>query len=262
MAELFDGIDLSLPGEQLAEWLKYVLDQRVELDSEDNRIVTICSEEVEQLQKLSREAGPKTRCVVAEFLMYHGPCSWDDLEAWILDSCKDVRERVIGDIQTFGDHTVGGRLCSGDRKRCVDLIARSCEMNPGESDMLLTELCFFATGEPGWLELTWEAANRLLDIDNTELSTSLVVCYFEHVIPDLGWGPDDPHIRPWIEGEDHRRQIFLLKIAAWCRFEPECLRVIVKALTHSKVKEIRALARGLVGGHLSYSDMNISCFRD
>jgi hypothetical protein len=254
--ELFDGIDLGLPDEQLAEWLTYVLDQRVEIDSDDNSTVTISLEEIEALQRLSREAGPKTRRVAASFLFSHGPCAWIDLEAWILDASKDVREDIIGDISTFGDHTVGGRLCSSDRKRCIDLIAKSCEIYPEESYLSLTELYFLAGKEPEWLELSWEAANRLLDIGNEELNTALTVCYFEHIIPDQNWGPDDRRVGRWLSGSDSARKQMLLQIAAYQGLDSGKMREIVEALTHAKDKQIASIAEGVLAGRVNYEDIN------
>ena len=84
--ELFDGIDLSLPDEQLAEWLEHVLNQRGQPGSDG---------ETEALQKLSCQAGPKTRGVAVQFLAEHGPCFWEDLEKWALDADQQVRYPIV-----------------------------------------------------------------------------------------------------------------------------------------------------------------------
>lgn len=252
--ELFDGIDLTLPDEQLSEWLSYVLEQRVELDSNENRMATIAEQEVALLRRWSREAGPKTRGVAVNFLFWNGPCDWEDLEAWMLDQDREIRGRVFGDLSTFGDSTVGGRLCCSDKVHSVAAIAASAERYTDDLQSIsaLFELTWLSSD---WIDCTWKQADRLLDVDDIDLRTHLVVGYFEDVISEQGWGPDDSHIREWIDGSDGWRQLVLLKVAAWLRLDTEPLRAIAKALTHSRVKEIRPLARGLLGGHLTYGDI-------
>lgn len=253
--QLFDGIDLSLPDEQFAEWLEHVLDQRVEIDSDDNSIVTISADEIALLQKWSRDAGPKTRRVAVEFLVHYGPCGWDDVEAWVLDSDEAVRSCAMDDVHTFGELTVGGRLCRADKKRWIDLIASAAERYPEECFSAIDTLRWFAVDGDEWLEHTWNAANRLLDLNNVDLNTSLIVSYFEDVVWQLGWGPENSYLQPWIRGKDGWRQIILLRIATWLNLDEGRMREIVQALTQSKVKDVAILAQGVLDGRVGYADL-------
>lgn len=252
MSELFDRIDLTLPDEQLAERLKHVLEQRVEAADEETRAIPVSNEETELLLKWSREAGRKTRRVAVEFLVdYEGPCLWEDLETWAQDEDQDVRYPVVSGPMTDSIEA----MIVADKARWIGLLSQAAERYPDDYQPAFV-LCDLAKQEPEWLELTWDAAESLLNIGDPELYTMLEVSYFEHVIPDLGLGPDDKHIRRWLSGSDGTRQRILLGIAAYWGLESGKMREIVEALTHTKDKQIASIAEGVLAGRVKYGDIN------
>jgi hypothetical protein len=223
---LLDIVDPSLPDEQFAEWLDYALD-RVEL----------ASDEVELVRKWSREAGPKTRYSASNYLFWHGPCSIEDIEAWAMDAEEGVRS-LIADVV---DICPGSKVLFADKERFARLVSAVAERFPNDFSPIHT-LRDFTKKDSEWLELSWREANRLLDIDNADLTSVLIVSYFEHVIVEQNWGPDDPHIRSWVYGNDAKRKQILLEVACWMGLDDGRLREIVQALAKSQDKDISSCA--------------------
>lgn len=251
MTELFDGIDLSLPDEQLSEWLHFVIRHRVGVDQAGNQLPTPGNDEIDLLQQWSREAGPKTRRVAVQFLIDHGPCSWEDLETWALDVDQDVRYPVVsGPIFDPVE-----AMILADKARWVRLLSRAAERYPDDYQPAFA-LFDLTRKNRETLDLTWDVAESLLNIGDPELYTMLEVSYFEHVIPDLGLGPDDKHIRRWLSGSDGTRQRMLLGIAAYWGLDSGKMREIVEALTHARDKHIASIAEGVLAGRVKYGDIN------
>lgn len=249
MTEPFDGIDLSLPDEQLAEWLSFVLDRRSAVDDDDNQVVTLSGQETELLRKWSRAAGPKTRRVAVGFLVDFCPCSWDELETWARDDDQDVRHQVV-----YGGYGLAREQLRSDKARWICLLSEAAERYPDDyqPSFVLRDL---ASENLETLDLTWDAANRLLDTNDAELNTMLYVGYFEHVVPDMGMGPDDRHVEPWIRGSDEKRQRMLLRIAAYWGLDNGRMQEVVEALTRAKVRCVAGLARDVLDGRVGYADV-------
>ncbi len=264
--QLFDGIDVTLPDEQLAEWLQWVLDKRVELAPDDETyIINLSEAEVRMLREWSRTAGPKTREVVIEHLAHHGPCDWSDLEEWALDPATDVRNRLFSEITMFDTLYASGALCFADKERCVALLSSAAEKYPEDSLPSISAMCDLSQKGEEWLGPCWREADRLLDIDDEELNSHLVAAYFEDVVWFLRLGPDDQRVRSWIDGDDSWR---LLKIATWVGLDEGRLREIVEALIKVKTKVtylreggkeedvlVADLAKGVLAGTVGYNDV-------
>jgi hypothetical protein len=247
---LFDGIDLTLPDEQFAEWLEFVLQQRVGVDEDGNQLATPSGQEIELLRTWAARGGPDTRRVAVRFLVDNGPCSWEDLETWSQDPDQDIRYPVVsGPI-----FDPVRQMLESDKPRWVRLLTEAAWRYPDDYQpaFVLRDL---AAENPAALDLTWEAASSLWDVNDPELNTMLFVGYFEHVIPDLGLGPDDKHVEPWITGADQGRQRLLLQIATCWGLDAGRMREIVQALAGSKVKNTAELARGVLNGSVGYDDL-------
>lgn len=250
--DYFKMIDLDLPDEQLKDWIQYALGQRDSALAESEERAEFSPYELDVLRRAAN-AGSGTREVVAKARFYNGPCTWEDLKSWLLDECKEVREAIIWDIHTLGDLSCGGRLCRSDAKRCIDLIAEAAKAYPEDSTVPAITLNDLADESADWLDLTWDAANGLLELNDADVNSALIACYFEHIIPQ--WRPDDRHLANWMSGDDPWRQLILLMVVTWQGLDDGHLREITTALTRSKDSQIARQARGVLEGKIKYGDL-------
>lgn len=212
-----------------------------ELSTEDEAIVRGCL----------TDPSPGVRGKAVYVLGNLGPVTWDDLTAWLLDPSEDVR-------MTTSSHadlslTPVGQLCDTDRDRCAMLLADSWIAYPEHGGISPT-LTMQGMHEDGWLEPTWRAAERLLDVGNDNITSSLRCGYFEDMVKHFGMGPDDPHIRPWIEGSDKTRKSILLAIASWLQMREDNLCAIVGALVDDADPEIADCAREMLAWKAAQPD--------
>lgn len=203
-----------------------------ELSPEDETIVR--SSLADQAADVRKEA--------ASILGSLGPVTWEDLRAWLLDPSKDVRDTARMDAELPG---ASGRLCNTDRDRCAMLLADSWSAYPTDGGVSVT-LRMQGMHEEGWLEPTWRAAESLLDLGNEDIVSRLRCGYFEDMVKHFGMGPDDPHIRPWIEGSSRTRKDILLAIASWLQMRDDNLCAIVAALRDDPDAEVAQCAREML----------------
>ena len=86
----------------------------------------------------------------------------------------------------------------------------------------------------------------LLDLDDPDMTTILQCGYFEDVVEHFKMGPSDPHIRPWIEGNQRNRKCVLLEIAKWLRLDEQFLFDIVSVLAADSDECVASCARRLL----------------
>lgn len=240
-----DIVDLSLSDEEVADRLRYAIEQ-VKADEETGE-VNLKPEDVAVLQQCLREGGSKTRNVAASYISWHGPICWNDVELIAFDPDWDVRYEVVGYLDS--EWRAASRLCLSGKARCVQLVADVAVKYPDEyqSATILKELSY---RDDEWLDLTWKAINDLVEIDDPDINTKVLVCYLEHVVIDRNWGPDDSHINSWVYGDDCAKQGFLLMIAAQEELDKGKLRDIIQALTNSKHIRIRTSAKDVIEGRV------------
>lgn len=228
IARLTAGFDFYWDPPQ--DWPEGVNYESPELSAEDEATVRGCL----------TDPSPVVREKAVHVLGTFGPCTWDDLRSWFLDPDKEVRSTVRSDADVPG---ASGLLCHSNLERFIQLLADAWATYPedGGPDVMMT---MGACMKPqSWLEPTWHAAERLLDVGNADINLSLQCGYFESVIQHFGMGPDDPHIRPWIEGEKQNRKWVLLEIANWLRMKEANLCEIVATLAEDADADIAAGAR-------------------
>jgi len=193
---------------------------------------------------------PKIRCRWISFLAQNGPCNWDDIYSWALDPDEDIRWRILYSIGSTMD--AAGYLCSTDKARCTKILSEAAEKY---MDMQVgITMCELAKIDKEWLELTWQAADELIEHAGQQLRTTMVCGYLEHVVMDNNWGPEDPHIRRWIEGDNLEKKLILLKMATYLGLSTGRMWDIVKALSDGDEK-ISPIAHGVLDGKISHSDI-------
>lgn len=199
-------------------------------------------DELELLRQYAEDKDPYFRAPAVSELCASWPVSWEDLEKWALDTAELVRSNAIGEMES--DFRPAGELCRTDKARFVALLEEAIRRY---GDYAAGNALYWISAEDDeMLELTWAAAERLLSPDDVDSNTVVNVCYLEHVITDKNWGPDDPHIAPWIKGTDIVRKCMLLNVASWMGLGDGRLREITEALSRDADKDIAAGARELL----------------
>lgn len=214
-------------------WPEGVDYESSELSAEDEAVVRECL----------TDPSPAVREKSVYVLGNLGPVTWDDVTAWLLDPSEDVRNTACMHAEL--SLTPVGQLCDADKDRCAMLLADSWIAWPRAGGVSVT-LSMQGMHEEGWLEPTWRAAERLLGVGNEDITASLRCGYFEDMVKHFRMGPDDPHIRPWIEGDDKTRKHILLAIASWLQMREDNLCAIVAALKDDSDPEIANCARKML----------------
>lgn len=206
---------------------------------------TLSSADEEAVRGSLADPAPAVRAKAVYIVGHWGDADWEDFRLWFLDPDKVVREEAMSVLD------LSKVPSDGDKEQFVGLLEASWkaypeDIGPGIS-MSIKATSAEARAKGGWLGLTWRAAERLLDLDNEQITDALVCGYFEDTIRKMG--PDDPHIRPWIEGTDKRRKDVLLGVANWLGLRRDNLRAIVEALANDVDSDIAKSARGVLAFH-------------
>jgi len=244
----FDKLDFGLPDDELVEQFQQAIIEGARLEEH----IEPAPEDVEAIWRCAREGGPRTRREAVKLIVDFLPCTWDDLQAWALDPCDGIRDAAVYAIED--DSSQAGRLARQDKARAARLIEEAVSRYRDDHHPVFVMHRPAVEGED-WREPAWDAANRLFDLNDPELSTALVCGFFEHVIPELDWGPEDRHIRPWIEGGDRRRKIALLAVAKFAGAAEGRMPEIVRSLASGPDTEVAALAKSVLDGTTPYDDL-------
>jgi hypothetical protein len=227
----FTELDASLSPKELAKqiettanWLCYDPEGVHPLAETDRSLLRIWA----------KEAHPLVRVAAIKALVTLGNVEWDDISHWAIDADKDVRITAIDQA----DRTVESR------ERFIHLLLAVMECH---TDFYAgIELHMLIAHDDAMLERVWPELERLLVKNDPALNSLLLCCLFEHIIPQKGWGPDDPHIAHWITGDFHTRQAMLLAIAEREGIDAKRFREIVKALTRSSIPQVATEARAML----------------
>lgn len=190
--------------------------------------------DIEVLYELSRDYDALIRKLAITILSREASSlTWDDIEGWLLDPDTKVRESAF--VAALAE-PVTARLCESDKQRFLNIVLKGAQLyDDGIFAMILRHL---SEKNEEWRDLTWETANQLINVGEPFVFASLVTGYFEHVISGNNWGPDDVHLRPWIEGTDTVRKGILLDVGAYLHLIGGKLREIVEALSHDPDEKI------------------------
>lgn len=203
------------------------------LSPEDEAVVRACLDD-------------KSRAVVKlalEILLGQGPVTWEDLQQWLKSPVDDIRSGIVLSA-TLPETTAAGKLCASDKDQCANLLADALMQHPNDTTQL--DIQMLGQNEEGWLDPTWKAMDRLLDMGDEQLSGRLAYGYFASTIQHFAMGPDDPHIRPWLVGSDSNRKMILLEITRWLNLRDEYLIDIAAALVEDSDEEISTTARQIL----------------
>lgn len=194
------------------------------------------AEDVELLLEHSKDADPRVRKTAVSVLLDGAELDWEAIEKWALDPEKDVREEVLSRLM-FIDHD------EGTIEWYIWLLSEVIERYAdGQAGIALSWL---STQSEKWLDLTWQAAGELLDLDNKEATSLITIGYLESVLHfHDSRGPEDPHVAAWIKSDNKLRKKALLEVVDWLRGYDN-IKKIAAALADDPDPEIAERARKL-----------------
>lgn len=238
------GYDLSSVG-KLREALRQGADFYLGWVNSVETDLPLPAEDIEVVRHYIGHEDPGIRAVLVKMLAQEGSITWEDLETWLMDPDINVREE-IGFALSMSFFSAGS-LCRNDKKRCAHLLAASAE----RYHSLSVEAWSLSRDDDEWLDAFWPEIEHLLDSEDWELCNNLTCGYIEDVLKYRNFGPDDPHIKSWIEGESIARKMALLGVARWLGVEDPNLHAITNALTHDSSAEVSDVAKAIMTRHQS-----------
>ncbi|HEY3297823.1 MAG TPA: hypothetical protein VGK34_04130 [Armatimonadota bacterium] len=240
--DYFANISGILPAEQRVKLLEEAGKQWQEDHPADLSVRSISNADEAELQKYSLDEHPSVRKLAIEMLCRTGTSvRWEDLERWVFDPSRTVREAaVVAILEGQGTNA----LCESYKRRFTAMLTDAAVQY--EDGLLGLIMRVLAERGAEWRDLTWEYADSLIEKAGPYLFASLVVGYFERVITDNHWGTDDPHIRPWIEGQNKVRKEILLDVAAYLHLIGGKLHEIVEALSKDSNPDIARDAKTIL----------------
>lgn len=230
-------IPADISGQELADWLEWA----IEYDLYNS---VISEKDIEIIRRCTRDESLLVRAVAIGYLANNGPCAWDEFELWGLDTDENVRRAAAWAIEFDSEDIAAAVLCRTDAPRCVKLLeSMTLTYGDGEAAYALYAL---SRESQELFDLTWAAAERLLASGDINVTSPIIISYFESIIPKKNWGPEDPYIRPWIESGDISKKFTLLTIANYLKLKGGKLREIVEALAKDQDNETAAAARSIL----------------
>ncbi|HEY3298392.1 MAG TPA: hypothetical protein VGK34_07020, partial [Armatimonadota bacterium] len=92
---------------------------------ENSRESVISPEEIAEAKANANHFDPRVRGKWIEFLAKNGPCAWNDLKKWAMDSEADIRWRVFYSMGNALD--AAGYLCEADKGKCLSILTAAAE---------------------------------------------------------------------------------------------------------------------------------------
>ena len=133
----------------------------------------ISSADIVMAKENAKHFDPRVRAKGIGFLAKNGPCSWDDLQNWVLDSEGEIRLQVLYSIGSGMD--AAGYLCESDKPKCANILAtvadRYADMQVGNTMRTLAER------DAEWLNLTWQIADQLVENGSEEQRSAITFGY-------------------------------------------------------------------------------------
>ena len=233
------GYDLSSVG-KLREALQQGADFYMGWVNSVERDLPLPAEDVEVVRSYVGHEDSGIRAVLAKMLAQEGSITWEDLEAWLMDPDINVREETAFALSM--SFFSAGSLCRTDKKRCAHLLAASAE----RYHSLSVEAWSLSRDDDEWLDAFWPEVERLLDLGDEDLYYNIVCGFLEDVLRYRHFGPDDPHIKPWIESCSVERKMALLGVAGWLGINDPKLHGIADALVHDDSAEVSNTAKAIL----------------
>jgi hypothetical protein len=208
---------------------------RTEAGKED----VVSTEDISLLRDYAKELDPNVRLTAIKILCDEAEdLTWEELEEWALDPDEKIRDWVLFRL------SFGGELIESDRSRFMDILVRVKETY--EASDVGNTFWSLAHNSDDWLDLTWNAAGRLIDLEREQITGSLCAGYVENVLTYLKLGPDDPRVKSWVDGDKSERKFVLLGVVEWLGFGEGRLREITEALSHDTDAEVAEFAKELI----------------
>ncbi|MEN6370503.1 MAG: hypothetical protein ABFD64_00665 [Armatimonadota bacterium] len=203
--------------------------------TKDNPDYTLTAEDVELLLAYSKDTDPRIRKTAVSTLLDGAELDWENIENWALDPEKDVREEALSHLMftVHDEETIEWYVWL-----LSEIIANYAD------DQAVVALSWIASQNGKWLDLTWQAADKLLDSDDEDVTDLITHGYFENVLRESR-GPEDPQVAAWIKSGDKRRKNLLLDIVAWLPDYDGHLEKIAAAMINDPDEEIAKKARKL-----------------
>lgn len=199
--------------------------------------------DVRLLRECLRDPWAEVRRTAIEISCEAGPVTWDDLENWVTDPDEGIREAAL--LATTCSFAAR-ELCSSDQARYTELLRTAQEWNEQCLGMLSVLMWSEARDNDEALDLTWQAAGQLLDMEIESLTQAITCGYLEDVLVYGHITLEDPRLQAWIKGEGRERKLALLGVAQWFGLAKDWQRQITKMLTRDKNPEVRSAATSLL----------------
>lgn len=233
----FEPIDPNLPDKERAR----LLDKAIEHFEDKAGAGPLQDSDIALLRQFAKDSSPKVRELAIVLLCDEGPVTWDEIEKWALDPDSEVRTSVMYNLESSEQ---AAPLCESDKNRCMDILARAGEKYA--DNYISITLWSFAEKSDEWLDATWQAAEKLIDLGDAKITEILVTGYLEYVLKYKELGPDDSRVKRWIESDKKGRKLALLAVAKWLQMKETNLKAITEALAKDSDEEIASQARALL----------------
>lgn len=243
----FEDIDPKLPDIERYRLLKEAKDRFEAAHPTGRYDIEFSDKDEESLYQWAKDPNSHVRALAVEVLCDTGYFDLDDIEIWILDPFKRVRDPALYRMMLirYGEYPIEWfiQLLSKAIDRYADWTAGG----------LLASL---SDKSEEWLDLTWAAVDKLFNCDNPEIISMLTIAYVENV---LHYGrnlePGDPRIKAWIEHGDLKRKRALLEVTDYIDYRSEKkgnLLRITEALANDPDNRVAAAAKGILQGMSLY----------
>ncbi|MEN6520338.1 MAG: hypothetical protein ABFD46_04200 [Armatimonadota bacterium] len=232
----FEQIDPSLAADVRARLIEESAKRYFDA-TKDSSDGTLPDEDAKLLLEYSKDDDPRVRKTAVSTLLDGADVDWESIERWALDPEKDVREEALSHLMfsVHNEETIEWYIWL-----LSEIIERYADGQAGIAMSLL------ATQSEEWLNLTWQAAGELLDLDNKDVTMLLTCGYIEDVIRESR-GPEDPRVAAWIKSGDKPKKNALLEVVDWLTDYDGHLGKIAAALVNDPDEEIAEKAKKLAG---------------
>lgn len=241
----FTTIDQNLTDGYLAVQIWQALQFFAEVEefvfAETGEHLKLPDEDVAVLRRWAQDPDAAIRKAAIEALIALGYVRWEDLACWGSDEVEDIRWGLLDPspgepLQTLYD---------SEPDQYIRILIKAAELR---ADYTAGRILRDLSADDQRLERIWPEMERLLDIADPDLTTMVMVTYFEDVITEHNWGPNDRHLTSWMDGSKPNRQWVLLGIASYMGLHEGKLKAIVEALSHAQHPDIAAVAREMLHG--------------
>jgi hypothetical protein len=234
----FEPIDPNLPAKERAR----LLEKAVEHFEDKAGVGPLQDSDIALLRQFAKDPDRKVREIAIVVLCDEAKVTWEEIERWALDPDSEVRTSVMYVMESSEQ---AAPLCESDKQRCADILAKVAEKYA--DNYVSATLWAFAEKSDEWLDATWQAAEKLIDLGDAKINEILCTGYLEYVLRYKELGPDDPRVKRWIESDKKDRKLALLAVAKWLGMGEGKLKAITEAVAKDSDEEVASQAKELIG---------------